>query len=88
MTLLRTQLRISLAFSASHWKKETNVATSARTMNHHWQLCYLNVNTIHMLAGSSVMRLKAELGHTEWIIALYRAYELRNRYLKRAACKT
>lgn len=57
-------------------------------MNHHWQLCYLNVNTIHMLAGSSVMRLKAELGHTEWIIALYRAYELRNRYLKRAACKT
>lgn len=61
---------------------------SARTTNHHWQLYYLNVNTIHMLVGKGMTRLKAELGHMEWIIALYKAYELRNRYLKRAVRNT
>lgn len=46
------------------------------------------MNTTHMLAGKGIMRLKAELGHTEWIIALYKVYKLRNGYLKQAVCNT
>lgn len=59
MTSLRNQLRISLVFSDSHWKKETNII-SARATNHHWLPCYLNVNSIHVVVGKGITRLKAE----------------------------
>lgn len=56
--------------------------SAARTTNHHWQLYYLNMNTIRTLVGKGIItRLKAELDHMEWIIALYKAYKLRNCYL-------